>query len=528
MSDDTALVVQLASALQNTPHRVILCRSSGELLMPLVVDRIDLLLLDERLAQIDTWNIAKRVKHQAGADRTIAICGLLQRIDPELMMKSREFGLDALLLKSNIGPTFMKRINPMISRIAAREADPEWSPFLTHKEFLVVLGEQIKAAQSAQSSKRSASPHAETITFETDAAGRKTAKDPAPGTGLGPLQPVSRTTPRKASERKDESGSDLLTVPDLIGHTLGKLLIQEEIGRGAGGVVFLGRHTSLDIPVAVKVLYPELVQRDPDFANRFLIEARMAAGIRNGNVVRVLDCDRDPETGCFYIAMEHISGNSLEDQIAKVGKLSEMAVCEIAIEVSTCLRAAEAQGVVHRDIKPANILLTEDREVKVADLGLATNVGAAQGIKTGRLTEKSASHRNTNIVGTPYYIAPEQINTDATVDSRADIYSLGVTLYHAATGVVPFEANNLGDLFYMHINCTAPSVLEKRSDYSAEFDAILARMMAKAPDDRFSSCREMLSALKAHRDWMIEKRSTAEEGIVKRLCRSTMRLKAGA
>jgi nicotinamidase/pyrazinamidase len=271
---------------------------------------------------------------------------------------------------------------------------------------------------------------------------------------------------------------------------IGRCQLLARLGAGGMGVVYKGRHRDLDLDVAVKLLHPDRV-RDAELAERFLREARLAARLNHPGIVRVFDCGQ--AQGHYFIVMEFVDGHSLEAHIAQRKMLPVARALEIAEALAQALGVALGQvGVIHRDVKPANILLTSSGQVKLADLGLAKMVstsGATAGGAAGPTQSGVA-------MGTPSYMSPEQFADAAQVDHRADIYSLGATLYHMLSGQVPFQGDSLFSLF-KQVEAADPPPLPAHVPMAVE--ELVARMMAKRPGERFQAYDELLAALRAAR-----------------------------
>ncbi|MDR3619284.1 MAG: bifunctional nicotinamidase/pyrazinamidase [Paludisphaera borealis] len=269
---------------------------------------------------------------------------------------------------------------------------------------------------------------------------------------------------------------------------VGRCRLISRIGEGGMGVVYKGFHNDLDIPVAVKFLNPSH-SAQAHGAERFLREARLAARLNHPGIVRVFDCGE--KDGHLFIVMEFIDGQSLEDHIHERQAVGVDRSLQIAEEVARALGEALNQvGVIHRDVKPANILLTSSGQVKLADLGLAKVVLApAETVdySSGR-TEGGAA------LGTPSYMPPEQFIDAGHVDHRADIYSLGATLYHMLAGSVPFKADSVFGLM-RKIERDDPPPLPAHVPLAVE--RIVSRMMAKSPDDRYATYAELIEDLRA-------------------------------
>ncbi|AGA27836.1 serine/threonine protein kinase [Singulisphaera acidiphila DSM 18658] len=263
---------------------------------------------------------------------------------------------------------------------------------------------------------------------------------------------------------------------------VGHCRILSRLGEGGMGVVYKGHHTDLDLDVAVKFLHPQRVQA-AEGPERFLREARLAARLNHPGIVRVFDCGESE--GHYYIVMEFVDGQSLADHIEERKAMPVARALQIAEAVARALGTAFDQiGVIHRDIKPANILLTTAGAVKVADLGLAKIVADL---------DATVAYTSAGIaLGTPSYMSPEQFDDASQVDLRADIFSLGATLYHMLSGEMPFKGTSLFRIL-KQVQEADPAPLP--SSVPGSVGAIVARMMAKRPEDRFQTYTELIEAL---------------------------------
>jgi serine/threonine-protein kinase len=251
--------------------------------------------------------------------------------------------------------------------------------------------------------------------------------------------------------------------------------ILEELGRGGMGIVFKARDQLLDRLVALKVVRLEDVTEGS--RDRLLTEARVAAKLNHPNIVQIYDCAF--ARGFLTLAMEYVEGQSLREILAQKGPFPLPAALLILGQVARALEYAHGIGIVHRDIKPANILWTPQKSAKLTDFGIARMI---QDLKTTR----------TLVVGTPLYMAPEQI-TGRGVDHRADIYSLGVTFYELLTGAPPFPH---GDVGYHHIHTPPPDPRTMRPDLPEPLLSVIFKLLAKSPDERYSSATELIHSLK--------------------------------
>lgn len=266
---------------------------------------------------------------------------------------------------------------------------------------------------------------------------------------------------------------------------LGRYKILDEIGRGAMGVVYLAKDPLIGRLVALKTfrMGSALSGRELEmFRARFIREAQSAGILSHPNIVTVHDVVEASEEGVTFIAMEYLRGTNLKEMLASEQRLSLDDTVHVVSEVAQGLEYAHSQGVVHRDVKPANILITRDRQVKLTDFGIAR-------LDTSNLTTEG------QLLGTPNYMAPEQIQ-GAPTDHRADIFSLGVVLYEMLTGEKPFKGENVTVVTHriVYEDYTAP---EKHVGHLPEpLLEVLSKALAKDPDDRYASVREMAEALR--------------------------------
>lgn len=270
---------------------------------------------------------------------------------------------------------------------------------------------------------------------------------------------------------------------------LGKYKLLENIGEGGMGAVLKAEHPKLGRTVALKVMAQELL-KDPDAVARFVREIRSAAALNHPNIVTAYDADRVGKT--YFLVMEYVRGSDLRAWIRQHGRLPVAWACECVRQAAVGLQHAHENGLVHRDIKPANLLIVDNGDeelpqLKILDMGLARFVSERQ--EEGGLT------RTGQIMGTPDYIAPEQGEDTREADIRADIFSLGCTLFHAITGRVPFEGKNMMEKLLARVRRDAPRIVTVRPDIPDELDAVIARMLARDPADRFQTPAEVVEAL---------------------------------
>src|SRR5688500_5256273 len=265
-----------------------------------------------------------------------------------------------------------------------------------------------------------------------------------------------------------------------------------KLGKGAMATVYKARQISLDRVVAVKVL-PKKLSENPEFVERFYKEGKAAARLSHNNIVQAIDVNMAPD-GYHYFVMEYVEGKTLYDimQPPPVGEgrnFSEAEALDIMIQIADALVHAHRRSLIHRDVKPKNILLTKEKIAKLTDLGLARatdDKGAAE-------SEAGKAY------GTPYYISPEQIRGDLDIDFRADIYSLGATMYHLVTGRPPFEADSPSAVMHKHLRQPLKPPDHVNESLSAGISEIIEVAMAKNRDERYASTEDMLEDLRAVR-----------------------------
>jgi serine/threonine-protein kinase len=264
-----------------------------------------------------------------------------------------------------------------------------------------------------------------------------------------------------------------------------KYRIERIIGRGAMGVVVAARHVQLDQLVALKLVSGA---SDPSTVERFLREARAAARLRSHHVARVLDVAMLPD-GSPYIVMEYLEGADLRQVLERDGTLSVETACDYIAQACEAVAEAHALGIVHRDIKPDNLYLTThftvEGFVKVLDFGISKLMTA----------QESALTQTRTFVGSPLYMAPEQLRSAREADARSDVWALGVVLFELLTRRYPFEADSLPDLCMKVTREPARSILELRDDLPEALVGVIERCLEKEPAARYANAAELATAL---------------------------------
>ncbi len=270
---------------------------------------------------------------------------------------------------------------------------------------------------------------------------------------------------------------------------LGRYKLLDRLGKGGMGVVFRAQHAVMDRTVALKVMSPHLLTRS-NAVSRFSREVKAAAALNHHNIITAFDADCVGNT--HFLVMECVEGRDLNSWLRAKGPFPISAACECGMQTATGLAHANRQGMVHRDIKPVNLLMTWDSEhelpvVKILDMGLARFASESQ--EDGTLT------RAGQMFGTPDYIAPEAAKSFKDADIRADIFSLGCTVFKMLTGRLPFGGDNTIEKLLARAQSDAPSASSIRSNIPPELDAVVAKMLARDLDDRYQTPAEVIKAL---------------------------------
>lgn len=266
----------------------------------------------------------------------------------------------------------------------------------------------------------------------------------------------------------------------LVGRTLAdKYRLDALIGIGGMGAVYSAHHLGIDRHVAIKILQPNMALGNEQLMSLFEREARMAGHLTHENIANVMDAGRTTD-GLSYIAMEWLEGRTLEDVLLAEAPMSFERAGAILHQIASALDAAHSQRIVHRDLKPSNVMLVERQErgstrsphVKVLDFGIA------------KVVSETTAAAVSAPMGTPHYASPEQFKLGGHIDGRADIYSLGVVLYRMLSGEVPFQTASMHELVQRQLNDPPPPIRTVRKDAPEKIEKLLARMLAKEPDDR--------------------------------------------
>jgi DNA-binding response OmpR family regulator len=263
------------------------------------------------------------------------------------------------------------------------------------------------------------------------------------------------------------------------GMLFGSHQIVRRLGAGGMGVIYEARDVA-GAPVALKVLTAEL-SRDDALLKRFFREAQHLKAVRHPNIVSFFDMGCVGQT--YYIAMEHVDGAPLDDRYRAVLPLEEETAALLCVQIAEALGALHAAGIIHRDLKPANVMVTDDGCVKLIDFGLTKHS------RDARLTDTNV------LIGTPHFIAPEQLTGSGPIDVRADLYALGVILFFLLAGRHPFEGATPFEILKAHTSTPPPSLRAINPGVSRWMDAVVARLLSKDPQARFATPAEVREAL---------------------------------
>jgi len=276
---------------------------------------------------------------------------------------------------------------------------------------------------------------------------------------------------RLASQGEDSVTGSLTQLPGF--------QVLKKVGAGAMASVYKAKQLSLDRIVAIKIL-PKRLSEDPEFVQRFYKEGRAAAKLNHNNIVQAIDVGE--YAGYHYFVMEFVDGETVYDQLIRHRVYKEPEALAIILQIARALEHAHARGFIHRDVKPKNIMITQDGVAKLADMGLAREAKDAE----------AAAKEKGRAYGTPYYISPEQVRGVEDVDFRADIYSLGATLYHMVTGKVPFEGSTPASIMHKHLKEPLIPPDHINAKLSTGLAEVVERMMAKDRDQRYLSTTDLI------------------------------------
>lgn len=446
---------------------------------PLFTDRREVLLsalhsTTKRLHQYQNHKLAKVVEQArslellcAKAARTFSNDDAWQAYDQALLERLR------------------REYETLSSRSAASQPMPELRQWLVESH--EVVGHRLEEIVGCLS-RPSVSAGAETETLSPQSTESPCASRTSHGSSTE--QGAETTSISDSKYEVPSSGLPALRPPFVISH----YEVIESLGSGGIGLVYKARHIQLQKLVAIKLLRNDR-QVDATSIARFQREMVAIGKLNHANIVRATDAGCEGDT--LFLVMDLIDGRNLHDVVQSRGPLPVAEACDIIRQTALGLQHAHDQGLVHRDIKPSNLMISRDGTVKILDLGLALLGPSVLNWKQGPGDPESELTAVGTIVGTIDYMAPEQLNGRRGVDARADIYSLGCTLFYLLTGQAVFRECG-SDLFLRmaaHASQPVPRLTQYRSDAPVALADILQRMMAKAPPDRFQAAQDVVAAL---------------------------------
>lgn len=279
------------------------------------------------------------------------------------------------------------------------------------------------------------------------------------------------------------------TTPSIVGEPIldGRYNLERRLGQGGMGIVYKARHIFLKTQHAIKIILPDLVGNDPNLVTRFRQEALAAAAIRHQNIIAVTDFGVVRGTMPFLV-MEFVQGKSLQEIMSEEGAMGPVRAFEIMQPICAGIAAAHRQNIVHRDLKPLNVMIQSGLSIvegtKILDFGLAK-------IKSGELLGSFVAAQTTGLMGSPFYMAPEQWS-DEPPDTRADVYSIGVMLYQMLAGDVPFKAATIPAIMKKHLTEEVPTFSSRGVEVPSQIEAVVRHALEKEPEQRTSSAEKFL------------------------------------
>src|SRR5262245_59010014 len=271
----------------------------------------------------------------------------------------------------------------------------------------------------------------------------------------------------------------------------GRYNLERRLGQGGMGIVYKARHIFLKTQHAIKIILPDLVGNDPNLVTRFRQEALAAAAIRHQNIIAVTDFGVVRGTMPFLV-MEFVQGESLQDVMAEEGSMSPVRAFELMQPICAGIAAAHRQGIVHRDLKPLNVMIQDglpiSEAVKILDFGLAK-------IKSGELLGSFIAAQTTGLMGSPFYMAPEQWS-DEPPDTRADVYSLVFMLFQMLCGEVPFKGSSIPSIMKKHLTAEVPTFASKGVDVPPQIEMVVRHALEKEASHRTHSADEFAKELR--------------------------------
>ncbi len=508
VADDNQLNRELLSRrLERERFRVTLARDGREAIDLLVQERFDLVLLDLMMPQVNGIEVLRHIRASYSM-LELPVIILTAKDQSDDMVTALKLGANDYVTKPFNFPVLLARLETQLSLRGGRAAAPEAGPHEATKA--AAAGRRPgphSPAFRAGHADLPASPPAPAL---TPASGTLTLTPPPErGDAGGDAFPAERPFAGRADKRfdpQDHTWADSPTITE--GVTFADYQVLEELGRGGMGVVFKARHLRMNRVVALKIIHKEHLAR-PNGVQRFYREIQAAAQLNHPNIVLAYDAGQFE--GTHFFAMEFVEGVDLNHLVKRQGQLPVPVACRFVAEAALGLQHAHEQGLVHRDIKPSNLLATwrgtspswpgaaqervlpplDKATIKILDFGVALLYDTADPSAAA-----AGMTRDGRVVGTADYMAPEQWMNAHKVDVRADLYSLGGTLYYLLTAQVPFPADEpMEKMLKHHLDEPVP-VEMLRPNVPAVVSSVLRRLLAKKPEQRFQQPWELAEALR--------------------------------
>lgn len=442
--------------------------------------KVDVILSDIEMPECDGFELLRRLKANAET-RDVPVIVISGLDDTDSIVRCIELGAEDHLAKPFNSLMLQARVRASLERKQLRDHE---ITYLSRVAKLTVAAEEVESATYRPGSLAHLAAHDDPLGRLARVFDRVASAWQSRAAKL-----EQRVRNLKQAIRKSKSAPSMETLTLLDDAVLGpgymladRYEILDEIGRGGMGVVYRARDRELDEDVAVKVVRAELIKTHPGLIDRLKMETRLARRITHPNVVRSHDLGE--WNGMHYLTMEFVQGITVEALIESHGRLSVASALAIGTQLAEALAVAHDQQIIHRDIKPANLLVDDDGVLKVTDFGLA------------RPIENYSGYTNHGmVVGTPQYMAPEQIFGNV-VDERSDLFAVGVVLYECLTGLPPFDANTPTEIVARMVDGPAVPVDTLVPDVTPAVSALVAQLLQYEPKDRMQTARELVERLR--------------------------------